>query len=481
LSKLIQLVSPESIILKLPTFENKISRWMCSDYFHQQEHFSIENFINQLISNPLVYNNDDLLNDTTNAPLQKPNDVTITTKIMIFTRTSSYIIGFNTQTKKQFFNEDDNIDFDSFNKKVDNISEKVDVLNLATIDNSVELQEKFHDYEQNQERKVLIIVIDARIRQQHLHIPLVRQMVDKSDQTCNSINRPSRKHFLILIHSPPQELYHRSCFPIIFLYDWDFYFFDTCTTGSAFHLQKMVQILSSSFEEEQQRREPFDDILYDLDALFDDCLWDFCSRIQIFLQELPREMFNNIVTYEFYQRRTSIIKRVHCLKQILQQATQLQKCIVNFYHKYLSTKKSSIQKIYNLIYQISRDILCGKRFDGLVDSIRHQSRISFSNFVSNILKFIVNDYGLETLSNLSITKNGSESFDTILNLIDYSTFAVDDDIDVLSSSAIQRTFQVVRHYSFIPQTLMYNLFYQLVKSHVDNIKSTLIQKENERE
>jgi hypothetical protein len=338
------------------------------------------------------------------------------------------------------------------------------------------LQEKFHDYEQNNRTNVLIIVIDARIRQQHLHIPLIRQMVDKSEHTYNSINRPSKKHFLILIHSPAQEIYHRSCFPTIFLYDWDFYFFDTCTPSNAFHLQRMIEILLSSFEETQQQREPLSDVLYDLNALFDDCLWDFCSRLQIFLQVLPQNTFNNTMTFEFYQRGTSIIKRVQYLKQILQQSMQLEKCIVNLYHNCLATKKNSMQKIYNLIYQISKDILCGKRFDGLVDSIRHQIRLPFINFVSNILKFIINDYGLETLLNMN---NVSDGFDSILNLIDYSSFTVNDDSDVLSSTTIQGTFQVTTHYSFIPKTLMFNLFYQRIKSHIDELKSTLVQKENE--
>jgi hypothetical protein len=133
LSKLIQLASPESIILKLTTFENKISRWICKNYFQQQEHFNIENFINHLISNPSIDDNDDLLNDAGDQPLQKLNDVTITTKVIIFTRTSPYIIGLNTHTKNQFFAGDDNFDLDPYNKKLGNISEKVDILNIVSV------------------------------------------------------------------------------------------------------------------------------------------------------------------------------------------------------------------------------------------------------------------------------------------------------------------------------------------------------------
>ena len=53
LSKLLQIVSPESIILKLPTFEDKLAKWLCTNYFHQQEHFHIQHFIQRLITNPL--------------------------------------------------------------------------------------------------------------------------------------------------------------------------------------------------------------------------------------------------------------------------------------------------------------------------------------------------------------------------------------------------------------------------------------------
>ena len=223
----------------------------------------------------------------------------------------------------------------------------------------------------------------------------------------------------MLVHSPSQELYHQSSFPSIFLHNWDFYFFDSCSPGSAFHLQKMLQIVSSSFDHQQE--EFFDNTLCDLNTLFDDCLWDFCSRIQIVLQELPENIFKTKLGYEFYQCQTNTLRRVQCLKQILQQSTELQKRIVNIYHNHLSNKKDSSKKIYNLIYQISKDILCGKRFDGLVESIQSQTRISFTNFVSNVFKFIVNDYGLDTLSNIQ------NNYHSMLQLIDYSSFAIDDD------------------------------------------------------
>jgi hypothetical protein len=341
------------------------------------------------------------------------------------------------------------------------------------------LQENIHNYEQNNKTRVLIIIIDARIKQQHLHILLIRQMIDKSEQAYNLINQSSKKHFLLLIHSPAQEIHHRSCFPTIFLYDWDFYFFDTCTRSSVFHLQRMIQILSSAFNEgEEERQDHLSDELYDLSSLFDDCLWDFCSRIQILLPGLSRDTFNNPVIYEFYQRGISIMKRVQCLKQVLQECMPLQNCIINLYHNYLISKKNSVHKIYNLIYQISKDILCSKRFDGLVDSIRYQLRIPFVNFVSNIFKLIVNDYGLETLSN---TKYTPTDLSTILKLIDYSQFTVDDDSDILSSGIMQGIFQVNMHSPFIPETLMFNLFYQRIQSHIDEIKSILVEKVNESE
>ncbi len=254
---------------------------------------------------------------------------------------------------------------------------------------------------------------------------------------------------------------------------------DTSTSGGAFHLQSMLQIFTSSFNtHEQEKEELFDNNLCDFNMLFNDCLLDFCSRIQIILQDLPSNMFKNNLVYEFYQRETSIRRRFQCLKEILQQSTQLQKRIINSYYENVTMNKKSVQKTCNSIYQISKDILCGKRSNSLVDSLQSQIRISFTNFVSNILKFIVNDYGLETLFKLSTGQNGYES---LLNLIDYSAFSVNDDIenDTSSFSKPQGIFQLTNHYSCIPQTPLYHLFHQRIKTLADAIKLTLHVNKNE--
>ncbi|CAF1604021.1 unnamed protein product, partial [Didymodactylos carnosus] len=113
LSKLIQLVSPESLILKLPTFEDSIARWLCTNYFQNQEHFNIENFIRQLTTIPT-----DMINEGDQQQLSQK--INITTKVTIFTRTSSYILGLNKNSKYQLFKE-----------TTDN-NDEIDVLNLVS-------------------------------------------------------------------------------------------------------------------------------------------------------------------------------------------------------------------------------------------------------------------------------------------------------------------------------------------------------------
>ena len=114
LSKLMQLVSPESLILKLPTFETELGQSLCHLYFQQQEHFSIENFIQQLISNPSVDNG---LDDSE----QPQNTIHITTKTMIFTRTSSYVLSLN---QKDFVIPTD--------ENSDRHRKKIEILNLVS-------------------------------------------------------------------------------------------------------------------------------------------------------------------------------------------------------------------------------------------------------------------------------------------------------------------------------------------------------------
>jgi hypothetical protein len=91
----------------------------------------------------------------------------------------------------------------------------------------------------------------------------------------------------------------------------------------------------------------------------------------------------------------------------------------------------------------------------------------------------VNDYGLETLTQLSTDQ---QSYGSLLNLIDYQSFAVDDGKDVFSSTTTtQGIFQLVTHYSCIPQTPLYHLLHQRIKTHADEIKLRLILKQTEQQ
>ncbi|CAF4081752.1 unnamed protein product, partial [Rotaria sordida] len=148
---------------------------------------------------------------------------------------------------------------------------------------------------------------DIRERQ-----PLVeaifRQLIDKVDYQCNAQRQDNFKYFLLLVHSPAQTIYHQSSFPSIFLHNWDFHFFDTCLSNNSFYIENFIQILTSSCDNRVKQND--NQMLCDYNVLFDDCLWDFCSRIQIVLQQLPRDLFRNRCAYEFYQRQTSTFRRV---------------------------------------------------------------------------------------------------------------------------------------------------------------------------
>ena len=124
-SKLLQLISPESIILKLPTFEDKLARAFFTNYFRQQEHFRIDHFIRKLTSNPSIHLEDENLFTTNETPIQNSNEIHRTRKVMVFTRTTSFVIGLNEQSKQQLFG--------GFNDETytDN-SENIQIINLVS-------------------------------------------------------------------------------------------------------------------------------------------------------------------------------------------------------------------------------------------------------------------------------------------------------------------------------------------------------------
>ncbi|CAF3853458.1 unnamed protein product [Rotaria sp. Silwood1] len=467
ISKLLQLASPESMIFKLPTFEESFSRLLCQNYFYQQEHFNIENFLYQLISTPIsTTENNELLPMNDNVE-QRNNNINMTRKLMIFTRTSSFVISLNKQSKNELFRRNDE------NNIMMNISEKIDIINLGIIENSNELNEQFRNFEENNQKSILIIIIDGRINQQRIHIPFVRQLIDKTDLSCNRSSENPSKFFIILMHSSGQELNYKSCFPSVFLHDWDYWFLDTSTPGSAFHLQKMLQIFTSKIGIINQN-ETLDASLYDLNMLFDDCLWNFCSRLQINVHKLSEDMFHNGNAYEFYQRQTTTYRRVQCLKNILQDVNELQRYITTIYHENVSMKEDYLRKNCNSIYDLAKDTLCGKSFTGVVDSLQSHIRTSFTNFVCYILKYVVDDYGLESLTKLSIRDN---DYSKLLELIDYKSFSINNDNQ--TTPIMQRILTLNDHYSCIPQTPLFHVFQQRIKILADEIKSKLVNQQNQ--
>ena len=130
LSNLLQLVSPESMILKLTTFENKISQWICQNYFRQQEHFNIENFIIQLLSTQTTYDDQDFVIDQVPQKRERINRIT---KVVIFTRTTPYIIGLSSHTKGQLFTSNKEDNFDQLKQRPSDITKRVDILNFVSI------------------------------------------------------------------------------------------------------------------------------------------------------------------------------------------------------------------------------------------------------------------------------------------------------------------------------------------------------------
>ena len=91
-----------------------------------------------------------------------------------------------------------------------------------------------------------------------------------------------------------------------------------------------------------------------------------------------------------------------------------------------------------------------------------------------MFKFIVNDFGLETLHKLF---DEHEAYGPLLKLIDDQMLSNNSaDNNTLYSLNTQGVFQLIAHYSCVPETPLYYLLDQRIKRHADQIKLTLIHK-----
>ncbi|CAF3211445.1 unnamed protein product [Rotaria sp. Silwood2] len=126
LSKLIQIASPESIIYKLPTFEDTFAESLLENYFHNQEHFNIETFVRHLITKPSGNIDDEEISPRITTEWRSNENITLTTKVIIYTRTSPYVVGINKASKYQLFTKPDTYHSEN------NIQDRVEILNLVS-------------------------------------------------------------------------------------------------------------------------------------------------------------------------------------------------------------------------------------------------------------------------------------------------------------------------------------------------------------
>jgi hypothetical protein len=131
LSKLIQVASPESIIFKLPTFEDKFAQSLFKNYFQYQEHFNIENFVRVLIGKSSQNFDENELSHRNTTDIHTEMNIITTTKVIIYTRTSPYVVGINKASKYQLFNKQNN---NSFNEKIGDMVEILNLVSLTVVD-----------------------------------------------------------------------------------------------------------------------------------------------------------------------------------------------------------------------------------------------------------------------------------------------------------------------------------------------------------
>lgn len=93
LVKLVQLLSPESVVVALATLEETVKRWLSKLYFQGQDHFNLEHFLQQLLFHPA-----DIESDNVDASMNLQS-VQTTRKVVIFTRTSPYIMDISQQSR----------------------------------------------------------------------------------------------------------------------------------------------------------------------------------------------------------------------------------------------------------------------------------------------------------------------------------------------------------------------------------------------
>ena len=346
-AELLQLVPPETFLLKLRTFEQPDV--YADIYFNVLEHFSLR----QLVG---VFTGQQLADDT--AVHQQ-----VSNKLLIFTRTSPILQCLVDLAEKHFGRD---------------VASQLLVEDASRFLRKREIDEFVQAFETNP-RKTCCLITANTAQVQDLQI--LHQTISDSR---------AEKNYVLVVHFPPGQAHGQSAFAASFLNGWSCMFLDT-SESTVFHLRQFAEMFISGVTGSPEEDGDAQTVLSD--GLVGRChslALEYCSCINVSPLFPESQMSTNRrQALRFYQQGMPVAMRSEILEGLLEQHQVLFSYLERYFFEIFSDRHA-----FNLVYQLAVDISSRKIACGMADEVDRRIHQKLLGVFAYIVTTLIQDGGL---------------------------------------------------------------------------------------
>ena len=397
ISRLLQLATPESVILNLGRTEPSFKRLMVDLYCGSAQHFELSWLLSRLLSHP----------DTTQShDSVESSHLFSTRKLLLYARSTRDLHNLSRNVSELFGEKNSSI-----------LSVASDLKSRNAV---ADFLEKFLCDSVN---LVAILGVDMV---SEIDVGLLCQMIDDSDRIARQISssatsrfigdrlikrpvRPSSKRiFVLLLHFPGERIFSPGVVSARFLDGWDTFFIEQTNLVGVHVLRGLTNICAQTTEDMPAAMSSghytvaLEDVFFQENVwnyLLEDCIQWFCSRVRVFVFNEPaiRLMSKQLSTSveKFYmpsncsdptQEKKSALREVLTRHPVIEDCMQEQ-----------LIKKYNVDSSSRLLLDSARQVSTKKSLFTLSDLLLGHLKQTAREVVSTFLICLSGNFGLSTL------------------------------------------------------------------------------------
>ena len=398
-SRLLQLATPESIVLNFSQTEPSFRRLMASLYFDSSRHCDISFVISQLLRDRSRVQGD----------RETSIDLLSTRKFLLYSRSNKSLCNVSQNIAELFGQE--------------NISRLSVASDLKSRNAIAQFLETFLC---DDSKMIAVIVVDVLSA---IDVRLLCQLIDDADHLAlgnsssssskfigdycvrNTLPLSSNRSFILILHFPGEQIFSPGVISARFMNGWDTFFVQQTDAVSQRILRGIATICAQTAEDVSTEKSSSNYTVAMTNVICDDSVWSyllqdsilwFCSRIRMMNESSVNLMYNRLVAVvrDFYtqlNRSNGIGTMTSCLRLVLTSHPVIEEII-----QQQVVKNCNVSAMSHLIITSARQVFSKRSFFSLADLLVGHVKQFTREVFSTVFICLSEDFGLSTLMQVSL-------------------------------------------------------------------------------